>query len=91
MDSGAVDVVANPKDFPGVKSIPTTESKRGGTWVCVGGRTNETLGKMDVEFRTESGRRMSTARKAGAVNKTLIGVGRLIEAGYGVVLTKHPR
>ena len=28
--------------------------------------------------------------KAGAVNKPLLGVGRLIEAGYEVYLTKHP-
>ena len=52
VDSGAVDVVANPAEFPGCKVNPKTESNRDDIWICAGGEPIGKLGKMAIEFAT---------------------------------------
>ena len=91
IDSGAVDAVANPRDFPEAIIKPTAESRRGDQWVCAGGKEIPKMGRMNIAFKTETGKEMKMSIKAGPVNKTLIAVSKLVEAGYEVYLTKRPR
>ena len=91
IDSGAVDAVANPRDFPDARVVPTPESKRGEEWVCAGGKGIPKLGRMTINFKTDEGKEMKISMKAGAVNKTLIGANKLIDAGYEVYLNKDPK
>ena len=55
VDSGAIDIVANPRDFPGARIEETEESKKGETWTCAGGKTIPKLGAMCVNWVTEKG------------------------------------
>ncbi len=89
IDSGAVDIVANPKDFPGVTVEPTEESRNGEHWVCAGGKRIPKLGKIKLEWWTDSGAKKRTTAQAGAVQRTLISASRLNEAGYEAYLTKN--
>ena len=45
---------------------------------------------MKIPFVTNEGKRVIMRIKAGDVNKTLISVSRLQEAGFDTNLTKHP-
>ena len=48
------------------------------------------LGEMKIPFVTDEGKRVRMRIKAGDVNKTLISVSRLQEAGFDTNLTKYP-
>ena len=94
VDSGACDNVGNPRDFPGVDVKETEESKSDdpkiNSWIGAGGDGISKLGEMKIPFVTDEGKRMRMRLKAGGVNKTLISVSRLQEAGFDTNLTKHP-
>ena len=90
VDSGAVDVVGNPRDFPGIDVQDTKESRGQDSWISANGDEIPKLGAMDVDFETEGGRKMRMKVKAGAVSKTLISVSRLMEAGYETNLSRRP-
>ena len=89
IDSGAVDIVANPKDFPGVEVEATEESRSGEHWVCAGGKRIPKLGRFKIEWWTNDGMKKRTTAQAGSVQKTLISVSKLNEAGYEAHLTKN--
>ena len=94
MDSGACDNVGNPRDFPGTEVKDTEESKSDdpkiNSWIGAGGDGIPKLGEMKIPFVTDEGKRVRMRIKAGDVNKTLISVSRLQEAGFDTNLTKHP-
>ena len=94
VDSGACDNVGNPRDFPGVDVKATEESKSDdpkiNSWIGAGGDSITKLGEMKIPFVTDEGKRVRMRIKAGDVNKTLISVSRLQEAGFDTNLTKHP-
>ena len=81
--------MADPDEFLGAKVETTEEAKRGEEWTCAGGASIPKLGKMQVEFWTKEGTKKKMMIKAGRVNKTLIGVNRLNEAGFDVILSKN--
>ena len=60
------------------------------SWIGAGGDGIPKLGEMKVPFVTDEGKRVRMRIKAGDVNKTLISVSRLQEAGFDTNLTKHP-
>ena len=90
VDSGAVDTVANPKDFPTCRVKETPESKRAECWIGAGGDDIPKPGNMHINCVTDEGRQMMMSAKAGKVNKTLLSASRLNEAGYDVQLTSRP-
>ena len=94
VDSGACDNVGNPREFPGIDVKETLESKsedpKINSWIGAGGDGIPKLGEMKIPFVTNEGKRVIMRIKAGDVNKTLILVSRLQEAGFDTNLTKHP-
>ena len=92
--SGAVDSVGNPREFPGVELRETEESRSDdekiNSWIGAGGDSIPKLGEMKVPFVTDEGKSARMRIKAGDVNKTLISVSRLQEAGFDTNLTKNP-
>ena len=94
VDSGACDNVGNPREFPGIEVKETEESKSDdpkiNSWIGAGGDGIPKLGEMKVPFVTNEGKKVRMRIKAGDVNKTLISVSRLQEAGFDTNLTKHP-
>ena len=95
MDSGACDNIGNPRDFPGTEVKDTKESKSDdpkiNSWIGAGGDGKPRLGEMKIPFVSNEGRGVTMRVKAGDVNKTLISVSRLQEAGFDTNLTKHPQ
>ena len=55
VDSGAVDIVGNPDDFPGIPVEQTEESKNGDYWVGPGGARVIKEGEMRVNWETDWG------------------------------------
>ena len=94
VDSGACDNVGNPREFPGIEIKETEESKSNNpainSWISAGGDGIPKLGEMQIPFVTNEGKRVRMRMKAGDVNKTLISVSRLQEAGFDTNLTKYP-
>ena len=94
VDSGACDNVGNPREFPGIEVKETEESKSDdpkiNSWIGAGGDGIPKLGEMKVPFVTNEGKKARMRIKAGDVNKTLISVSRLQEAGFDINLTKYP-
>ena len=94
VDSGACDNVGNPRDFPGIEVKGTAESKsddpKVNSWVGAGGDGIPKLGEMKIPCVTHEGKKVVLRIKAGDVNKTLISVSRLQEAGFDTNFTKHP-
>ena len=103
IDSGAIDTVGNPNDFPGdVVVRPTKESKRNECWVAANGEEIPKLGSMTIEFglmkdgapgrspQQSNMKMMKMTMKAGSVNKTLISASRLMEQGFETMLTRQP-
>ena len=60
------------------------------SWISAGGDGIPKLGEMKIPFVTNDGKRVRMRMKAGDVNKTLISVSRLQEAGFDTNLTKYP-
>lgn len=89
VDSGAVDIVGNPVDFPGIEVEQTDESKNGDYWVGPGGEHVAKEGVMKVNWETNGGVKKRLMVKAGRVGKTLISADKLCEGGYEVRLTKR--
>ena len=54
IDSGTIDHVGNPEDFPGMKVVPTEGSRRGERWVAAGGAPIQKLGEMYIPWETDS-------------------------------------
>lgn len=103
IDSGAIDTVGNPSDFPGDVAVrPTVESKRDECWIAANGEESPKLGSMTVEFglmkeggagkkpRQSDMKLMRMTMKAGTANKTLIPASKLMEQGFETTLTKQP-
>ena len=94
VDSGACDNVGNPRDFPGAEVKDTEESKSDdpkiNSWIGAGGDGIPKLGEMKIPFVTDEGKKVRMRIKAGDVNKTLISVSRLQEAGFDTNLTQYP-
>ena len=92
VDSGSVDIVANPRDFHGCEVQETEESRNEEHWVGAGGQRIDKLGEMQVEWFTDDMKKKRTRVKAGKVGRMLWSVGKLNEAGFDVFLTKrNPR
>ena len=58
VDSGAVDTVGNPREFPGVQVEETKESRNDDCWISANGDEIPKMGEMDIKFQTENGQNM---------------------------------
>ena len=58
VDSGAVDTVGNPNEFPGATIKETRESKNDECWISANGDEIPKLGEMDIKFQTNDGQNL---------------------------------
>ena len=89
VDSGSVDNVINGEKFPHLKVEPTTESQRGETWTCAGGKKIPKEGQLSLSWQTSGGSKKRSKLKVGAVGRTLISVSRLHETGHDASLNQY--
>lgn len=88
IDSGAVDHVANPDVFPGIKVVETEESRRGDLRLAAGGSPIEKMGEMYIPWLTENSILQTIRMKAGRVGQTLLSTEKLNKEGWSIILSE---
>ncbi len=89
IDSGAADTVTPKRSFPGVRTEPSEGSRRGMKFITAGGQRVDNEGQKRINFITKDGRNRSLKSQVANINKTLIAVGKVCDAGHKVHFTKH--
>ena len=87
VDSGAEDTVAPPGAFPG-ETVPSMMSRAGLKYRAANGSPIENMGQVMALFDDSSGRRCGLPFQVAAVERPLVSVTRLTEAGHSVTFTK---
>ena len=87
LDSGTIDHVADPNEYPGTELKETPGSLRGDSWIGAGNHPTRKLGEFCVPWRTKAGESKRMVFKAGKVGQTLISTQKLRYSGWETLLT----
>ena len=88
LDSGAADCVCGLDDFPEEMLTEPTEQMADVQYICADGGKIPNLGSKTVQGLTTQGEKMSVKFQVTQVNRPLIAVSKLTEAGHDVNLHK---
>ena len=87
VDSGAEDTVAPPGAFPG-EVVPSSMSRAGQKYRAANGSPIENMGQVMALFGDALGRKCGLPFQVAAVERPLVSVTRLVDAGHDVTFTK---
>ena len=88
VDSGASDTVANRQAASRCAVKPSEGSRNGVKYVAAAGKTIPNEGEKQVRVKTEEGHFCNLKIQITAVNKALLSVSKICDAGHEVVFTK---
>jgi hypothetical protein len=88
VDSGASDTVANRDIAPSCEIRPSEGSRKGVKYVAAAGKTISNEGEKRVKAETEEGHICNLKIQVTAVNKALLSVSKICDAGHEVIFTK---
>jgi len=88
VDSGASDTVANRDIAPNCEVVPSEGSRKGVKYVAAAGKTIPNEGEKRVRTETAEGHLCNLKIQITAVNKALLSVSKICDAGHEVIFTK---
>ncbi len=92
VDSGSVDSVANPSEFPQFEITESARSREGRGYRSATGQEIPNQGEQVIRLTTSEGQKKSMKLQIAPVKRTLLSVARMEEAGNDVYLTaRDPR
>ena len=89
IDSGASDSVMNKNMAKDCKMRPSEGSRSGVKYLAAGGEVIKNEGEKKMAVRTEEGHTCNLNMQITAVNKALLSVSKICDAGHEVVFHKH--
>jgi hypothetical protein len=85
MDSGAAECVCGPQHFAGVKTVAKADRASAGVqYVCADGGVILNLGEKSISSLSEEGQKLAILFQVTSVDKVLIAVAKLTNAGHDV-------
>ena len=90
MDSGAAECVCGPQHFAGVKTVAKADRASAGVqYVCADGGVILNLGEKSISSISEEGQKLGILFQVTSVDKVLIAVAKLTNAGHDVWFGKN--
>jgi len=88
VDSGAADTVGNKEVAPNCKVVPSYGSRNGIKYVAAAGKVISNEGEKNVKTKTAEGHMCGIKIQVAQVNKALLSVSKICDAGHEVLFTK---
>ena len=88
VDSGAADTVANGDVAPTCKTVSSEGSRNGVKYVAAAGKVISNEGEKNVKTQTEEGHLCAIKIQIAQVNKALLSVSKICDAGHEVTFNK---
>jgi hypothetical protein len=88
VDSGAADTVGNRDVAPRCKVVPSQGSRSGVKYVAAAGKIISNEGEKNVQTETDEGHLCGIKIQIAQVNKALLSVSKICDAGHDVLFTK---
>jgi len=88
VDSGAADTVADNTTAPGCPIVPSEGSRNGVKYVAAAGKVISNEGEKNITTKTAEGHVCGIKIQIAKVNKALLSVSKICDAGHEVLFTK---